>query len=476
MTDKTSVVNKLIETLHPDAVVCGAEISERPTSYWNASPMQAKIITRPRSTSEVQDILTICHEYAQPIVTQGGMTGCVEGANSKAGDVILSMERMTAIEEIDEMGGTTTVQAGVVLQTLQEKVQERGLYFPLDLGARGSCTIGGNVATNAGGVNVIRYGMMRNLVLGLEAVLSDGTLVSSMNHMLKNNTGYDLKQLFIGSEGTLGVITKIVLKLGAQPSSRFAVLTALDDFSSVTHFLNYCQKQFASKLTAFELMWGEHYRAVTEPGWNKSPMDRGYGFYAIVECEGQDAEADAQYFEKILGTAFEENMIVDAVLPKSERERKDIWKIRESFEAIFENDPVFLYDVSLPIRHMDAYIKTVRKNALEQWPKSGCYVFGHIGDGNLHLFMTPGGAGVGTGVGTGVDAEVGLRKKVDEVVYGPLRNLSGSISAEHGIGTEKKAWLGHSRSDIEIRLMQSIKQTLDPKAILNPGVIFDLNL
>ncbi|PHR96361.1 MAG: FAD-binding oxidoreductase [Oceanobacter sp.] len=462
MTNSQTVVHRLIEALSEGAVMTGSEISERAVSYWNSSPKQAKALVRPRSTEEVQAALKICHDFGQSVITQGGMTGCVEGADSSPENVILSLERMTQIEDIDEIGGTATVQAGTVLQTFQETVQERGLYFPLDLGARGSCTIGGNAATNAGGINVIRYGMMRNLILGLEAILADGTIVSSMNHMLKNNTGYDLKQLFIGSEGTLGVITKVVVKLERQPASRVTAMTALPDFAHVTKFLGHCQKELGGMLTAFEVMWGDHYRAVTEPGWNKSPMDRSHEFYVLVECEGLDSDADSERFETVMASALEKEIIQDAVLPKSEKERRELWEVRENFEAVLQNDPALLYDVSLPIRNMSAYVEEVQQGLKKQWPQSACYVLGHIGDGNLHLFIAP----------NSMDAD--LHGRSDELVYGPLAQYGGSVSAEHGIGTEKKKWLKHSRSEVEVEIMKSVKRTFDPKGILNPGVIFDL--
>jgi FAD/FMN-containing dehydrogenase len=216
----TDIVGKL-KTLLPDgAVIEGEAISSRATSYWDSSPMQGKVLVRPSSTDEVSQVLKLCHEHKQPVVVQGGLTGVVEGTLSTPDDVIISVEKMDAVESVDEMDGVAVIEAGAILQDVQEQLANKNLLFPLDLGARGSCTIGGAVATNAGGINVLRYGMMRNLVLGLEAVLADGTVVSSMNQMLKNNTGYDIKQLFIGSEGTLGVVTRAVVKLFPMPMSR----------------------------------------------------------------------------------------------------------------------------------------------------------------------------------------------------------------------------------------------------------------
>jgi len=225
-----SIVNALLKVVGKDRLITSSAIAERPTSFWNSAPMQAKAIVLPQNAQEVSAILRCCNAQGQSVITHGGLTNAVAAVESTADDVVLSLDRMNRIVEIDAIGGTAIVEAGAVLQTVQETVAEQGLYFPLDLGARGSCTIGGNVATNAGGINVLRYGMMRNLVLGLEAVLADGTIVSSMNRMLKNNAGYDIKQLFIGTEGTLGVVTQVVLRLYPQPASRQTALLAMQDF------------------------------------------------------------------------------------------------------------------------------------------------------------------------------------------------------------------------------------------------------
>ncbi len=229
-------------------VLTGDAVSARATSYWDAAPTTALAMVFVRTTEDVSFVLAECHRRGQKVVTQGGLTGCVQGAVAGADTLILAMEKMNRIASIDAVGGTAVVESGAVLQAVQEAVAECGMVFPLDLGARGSCTIGGNVSTNAGGINVIRYGMMRNLVLGLEAVLADGTVLSSMNAMLKNNAGYDLKQLFIGTEGTLGVVTRVVLRLFPAPSSRCSALVAMSDFTAVTGFLQTLQGELAGML------------------------------------------------------------------------------------------------------------------------------------------------------------------------------------------------------------------------------------
>ena len=324
------------------------------------------------------------------------------------------------------------------------------------LGARGSCTIGGNIATNAGGINVLRYGMMRNLVLGLEAVLADGTVISSMNRMLKNNAGYDVKQLFIGTEGTLGVVTRAVLRLFPRPAGRHTALVAMDDFAGVTGFLARMRERAGGSLSAFEIMWGNYYAGLTGDGGYRAPMARDYPYYVIAQLEGREPEADAERFEAILAGALEDGLIVDAVVPKSEAEARALWQIREGFEPLLKPDPVFVYDVSLPIAHMPEYVGRVEQNVRKCWRDGACYTLGHVADGNLHFMVHP----------RETDA---THAESDRCVYEPLADFGGSVSAEHGIGTEKIGWLASCRTAEEIELMHSLKRSLDPKNILNRG-------
>ena len=454
------VVQDIVDIVGKDRVLTGAAVAGRATSFWNEAPMRARALVLPRNTEEVAAVLRACHAAAQPVITHGGLTNCVAAAEPTSGDVVLSLEKMNRIGEIDAVGGTVTVEAGAILQTLQEAVAKEGLRFPLDLGARGSCTIGGNIATNAGGINVLRYGMMRNLVLGLEAVLADGTVVSSMNRMLKNNAGYDVKQLFIGTEGTLGIVTRAVLRVFPQPASRNTALVALQDFDKVTALLGYLRTQLADTLSAFEIMWGDYYAAVTGENGHRAPLARDYPFYVVFEVEGSDAVSDDARFETVLGRALEDGLISDAVIAKSAAEARAIWAIREDFEDVLEQPPVYLYDVSLPIRSMAAYVEAVKTHVRGRWPRGECYTIGHVADGNLHFFVVP-------------NAEGDHHETSDECVYGPLTDIGGSVSAEHGIGTEKLKWLPHSRTAAEIGLMRALKSALDPSNILNPGRVLD---
>ena len=293
------IVAELLDVVGKDRLLDSAAAAERPTSFWNVAPMQAKAIVLPKNAQEVAAILRCCSAVAQSVVTHGGLTNCVAAAESTRDDIVISFDKMNRIVEIDAVGGTAIVEAGAILQTVQERVAAEGLYFPLDLGARGSCTIGGNVATNAGGINVLRYGMMRNLVLGLEAVLADGTIVSSLNRMLKNNAGYDIKQLFIGTEGTLGIVTKVVLRLYPQPASRLSALVAMQDFEQVMNFLAHLRQQLAGNLSAYEIMWGDYFAAVTGDNGHRAPMQRDYPFYVVMQAEGSEPATDTARIQEL---------------------------------------------------------------------------------------------------------------------------------------------------------------------------------
>ena len=451
----SDVLQILIDEFGVDAVIDKSQAAERATSYWDSSPTEAKALLRLTSTEQVSRAMQICAEQKQTVVVQGGRTGAVEGAVSTSEDIIFSLEGMNQIESVDEIDGVAVIQAGAILQSVQEQLAEQGFLFPLDLGARGSCTIGGTVATNAGGINVLRYGMMRNQVLGLEAVMADGTVISSMNQMLKNNTGYDLKQLFIGSEGTLGIVTRVVVKLFPAPNSRQTAMIACETFDAVVRVLKTMQSELAGTLSAFEVMWQSYYASATREGAHKPPMHREYPFYVLAEAEGADPDADEVRFQALLERGLESGDIADATLPKSTAERDALWLIREDFDSLL---PAYLYDVSLPIKAMDAYVEKLYA-AFSAWREDAlCLVFGHIADGNLHIF-------------TGPYADGAHHDSCDDIVYGCLAGLEGSISAEHGIGIQKKAWLGNTRAEEEIRLMESLKRTLDPHNLLNPGKV-----
>lgn len=450
-------LNDIEAIVGPGNVLTGGDVSQRTVDWMSGAQCQAGAIVRPADTDELSAVLRLCHAADQPVVTHGGLTGLVHGAEATSEELAISLERMNAIEAVDTVGGTMTVQAGAALQKVQEAADAVDRQFALDLGARGSCTIGGNIATNAGGIRVIRYGMMRQQVLGLEAVLADGTVISSMNRMLKNNAGFDLKQLFIGSEGTLGIVTRAVLRLQPSTPDIQTALVACPSFEAVTGLLARMDSALGGSLAAFEVMWQSHYRLLTEEsGRHNPPLPMGSPFYVILESLGSDGQSHAAQFSRALESALESDLIGDAVLAQSDAQRQGIWAIREDIEGLIQAlSPLFTFDVSLPIPEMAQYVETLERALRRHWPNGRMVTFGHLADGNLHISV---------GVG---DPSQETRRAVERMVYAPLAELGGSISAEHGIGLEKRDYLSISRSAEEIALMRTLKQALDPKGLLN---------
>ena len=461
MSDITTALQTI---LPPGSVLTGEDVSAR-VGGWAEGPCEALAIVRPRNTAEVAAILKLCHQHDQSVVTHGGKTGMVRGCVASSDDIALSLELMNHIEELDTANGTITVEAGVVLQQVQEAAEQAQFNYPMDLGARGSATIGGTISTNAGGNRVIRHGMTRQLVLGLEAVLADGTIINSMNKMIKNNAGYDLKHLFIGSEGTLGIVTRAVLKLSPALSSQQTALVAAQSLETVTDLLHYCQRNFGGELCAFEVLWNNYFQLATQEGpfHKRAPISREHPFYVLIETMGTDREKNEQAFEKILAGALEQGLIDDAVLAKSHSERDALWEIRDNIGALSQLGPSYAFDISLPLDRMPEYLSSMELDLIERWPEMRHAVFGHLGDGNLHVIVS-----------VGSDSEE-TKHQVESVVYSALEARGGSISAEHGIGLEKKDFLHHSRNAEELALMHLLKSTMDPKNLLNPGKLIDID-
>ena len=443
-------------------VLTGTDVSSRASGIWRPQGIEAQAIVRPRSTEEVSRILAMCNAAGQSVVAHGGLTGLVEGAVTESRDVALSLERMNAIEEVNAVERTMTVQSGVVLEAVQDAADDVGLMYPLDIGGRGSCTVGGNIATNAGGNRVIRYGMTRDMVLGVEAVLADGTVVSSLNRMIKNNAGYDVKQLFIGSEGCLGVVTRAVLRLREKPRSQETMLVACRSFDEIVELLKLMDAKLGGTLSAFEVLWNNFYRLVTTPpATQKPPLSQDYPYYALIEAMGGDPEGDHDRIEQAASEGYDAGLIADAVIASSEAQRLELWAMRDDVEQVHQYSPMFIFDVSLRISKMESYVEEVNRRLEETFGEYVNFTFGHIGDGNIHF---------GTSAGDGPGAQDGVKR----AVYEPLESIGGSVSAEHGVGLDKKKYLRLSRNDAEIALMRTLKTALDPKGILNPGKVFDL--
>jgi FAD/FMN-containing dehydrogenase len=443
-------------------VLDAAELGKRSAGILRPDTLKARALVRPKDTEEVSKTVRWCHDNGLPVVTQGGLTGLVHGADASSDEVILSLERMRAIELIDPVQRIAVVQAGVTLQALQEAVEQHELSFPLDLGARGSATLGGNAATNAGGNRVIRYGMMRDMILGLEVVLADGTILSSMNRLIKNNAGYDLKQVFIGSEGTLGVITRLVLRLREKPRSQDVAIVAVPSFEALTKLLKHVDSALGGSLSAFEVMWQSFYRLVTSPpARGNAPVAQDHPYYVLIESLGANAGPDSERFVAALESALEAKLISDAAIAKSDSDRRAFWALRDDVMQVVVGGMPVVFDISLPLAAMEQYVEALRADLNAGIGEHRLWIFGHLGDGNLHVIVQ-----------VAPQDYMTLRPKIEALVYGPLGKFGGSISAEHGIGLEKKPYLGVCRSEGEIAVMRALKTALDPDGVLNPGKIF----
>jgi FAD/FMN-containing dehydrogenase len=368
---------------------------------------------------------------------------------------------MNQIEEIDEKSRTITVQSGVILEDAISSVNEKNLMLPLNFGAKGSAQIGGIVSTNAGGLRVLRFGMTRNLILGIEAVLSNGDIISSMKKITKDNSGYDIKQLFIGSEGTLGIISKVIFKLEEKPSSRFSALAGLTNYENVINFLKFMQKGLSGSLSGFELIWGETYKAMRDSSSEYSSLlDINFPYYVIIELLGSDSVNDFKRLSELIYLAIEKNIIEDALLAQNERELNLIWNLREDVSVLAKKSIYDQhFDISLPIPVIENEVNIAIKKLNKLPYVENIFVFGHLADGNIHFIIGK----------TNNDEE--KTKKINDIIYKNLKKNSGSVSAEHGIGMDKKAYLKTSRSKAEIDLMNKLKKSLDPKNILNTGRI-----
>jgi FAD/FMN-containing dehydrogenase len=464
-------------TGHPDilselAAMVGADVAiapdaqglERHTSDYGVrgDPNVGIIaLTYPRNVGQISAILRYCNERRIAVQPQGGLTGLAGGAVPLVPCVVVSMERMRTIRELDRTAGTMTVEAGLTLEAVQKAADEADLLFPLDIGGRGSCQIGGNVSTNAGGNRVLRFGMARDLVLGVEAVLADGTVIDALHKMIKNNSGYDVRQLFIGTEGTLGIVTAVVLRLFPKPRSVCTGMCALADYDAVLDLLQRARSGFGSQLTAFEVMWPGFYRVGTVDLERKPPLDPGSGVYVLLETMGLDAAQDPQRFEAVIGEAMQAGAVQDAVIAQSLREAGALWSVRDSTgqwrEAGFW--PELSFDVSVPTGEIGMLVDELEAALEQRWPGLPVLYFGHAADGNLHLAVRMSGHSI-------------PELEIEEAVYAVVAKRRGSISAEHGIGSLKKNFLHLSRSREEIGLMRAVKRAMDPNGILNPGKIF----
>jgi len=429
---------------------------------------RALYIVRPGNAAQVASVLALCSEFSVGVVPQGGNTGLVGGQtpDSSGQQIIVSLQRLDRVRDVDPASNVLTLEAGVTLARAQEIALSIDRYFPLSLASEGSCTIGGNLATNAGGVHVLAYGAARDLVLGLEVALADGRVLSTLGKLRKDNTGYNLTQLFVGSEGTLGVITAATLKLFPRPRGRAIAFVGLSDPADALALLNFMKDRAGPTLQAFELMPRIGLELVLRhiPG-ARDPLAAVYPWYALVEIAGYaDGEAE-RVAASSLAQAHETGLAQDATLSHSLDQAAALWRLRESMsEAQKREGGSIKHDISVPIERIPAFIEEAGRRITARFPQARPVSFGHMGDGNLHYNVTQ-------PVGADKAAFLACRDEMNEIVHGLVHEFSGSISAEHGIGTLKRAHLHCSRSPEELALMRTLKAALDPLGILNPGKV-----
>jgi len=457
-----TIISKLQNILNSEQVLIGESLLRRYTHIWTMDkPLKAKALLLPRTTEELSLCIKICHENNQKISIHGGLTNLVGGTKTQANEIAVSLENMNQVIEIDADSRTVTVEAGTILQNVHEAVAKHELLFPLSFGAKGSAQIGGMISNNAGGLRVLRYGMARQLVLGLEAVLANGTIVSSLKKIIKDNSAYDLKQLFIGSEGTLGIITKAVLKLVEAPKSRCSAFVAFNDYAKVVSFLKYMDKGLAGLLSGFELIWRDTYECMTNPNQVNLPLPLEYKYYVLLESLGSNQTQDQSKMISLLEAAMENELILDAAPAHTKSDLEWFWKIREDVHVIKTACTLDQhFDISLPIGEIGAYVDETLLKLLAIDGVHNAYAFGHVADGNIHFIVDK------------ENASNNLKRAIDNVVYFPLQKSGGSVSAEHGIGVDKRDYLRLCRTSEEIELMRTLKIALDPKNILNPRNIF----
>ena len=428
------------------------------TNFKNGKP---SIILLPKSTQEVIKIMQICNDFCWPVLVQGGMTGLVQGSVPFDNEVILSLERMNSISNFDRVSQSATVETGVTLEKFQKFLEEEGFFFPLDLGSKGSCFLGGNLATNAGGTRVIKYGMMRDLTLGIEVVLADGTLISNLHNLVKDNSGYDLKQIFIGSEGTLGVITKATLKFYHEPKTQNVAFCGVDSLDELLNLLISCKKELGSDLSAFEVLWKSTYEFIISSTSIKAPLPTKYNYYVLIETLGNKPAIDDKWFSETLSKFLSKKIIKDAIISSSQKDIKNLWNVRNNTSTAFKTIPLRMnFDISVNLNLIQKFVAQLEKEILAFKEVKDILFFGHLGDNNLHAVV--------------ICHE--LKEKIKKIFYKIVGEYNGSISAEHGIGLEKKAYLHLSRSKQEIKLMKDLKGRFDPQNILNRNRIFNSDL
>ena len=469
------LLNRLHALVGPAGLVTDADAQTPYLTDWLGKwTGRTTVVVRPANTAETAAVVRLCSETRTPIVTQGGNTGMSGGATPDASgaQVVLSTTRMNRVRAVDPVNNTLTLDAGVILANAQEAARSVDRFFPLSLGAQGSCTVGGNVATNAGGIAVLRYGNTRELVLGLEVVLPDGRIWNGLRGLRKDNTGYDLKSLFIGSEGTLGVITGVVLKLFPRPTSHATAWVGADSLERLVELLGLMRTRCGERLTAFEMMTAPSLQLVLDQVTDtRAPLATSAPFNALIELSDTGAVSDVRgdesgpgaLLKSALAEAMEAGLANDAMLSASEAQTMALWKLREGIsQAQVRAGKAVKHDIALPISSLASFVAQAEKDVQACLPGASVINFGHLGDGNLHYnVLLP--------ADTDYDTLKRRTHDLNAVVHQLVTNYGGSISAEHGVGQLRRDELRIYKSPVEMELMLRIKQAMDPNHIMNPG-------
>ncbi len=467
------LIDQLRQLVGDGNVLCDGDLIAWEQDWRKRSRGKALAVVRPGSTAEVAQVVKACAAARTSIVPQGGNTGMVVGSTPDASgtQVVLSLQRLNAVREIDVENLTMTVEAGCILQSLQEAAAAAGLLFPLSLAAEGTCTIGGNLATNAGGTQVVRYGNARELCLGLEVVTAQGEIWNGLSGLRKDNTGYDLRQLFIGSEGTLGVITAATMQLYPLPASTLTAWAAVPSMEDAVRLLGLAHKHLGAGLTGFEVMGqfalslvARHFSQMRVPLYDQAP------YCVLLENSDNESELHARaQFERLLETALEEGCVTDAVVAENLTQAHQLWHIRESIPlAQAEEGLNIKHDISIAVSRIPQFCRETDALLARQIPGVRLVNFGHLGDGNLHYnVQAPKGSDAAAFL---IDWE----EKVNALVYDSVQRFGGSISAEHGVGSLKVEKLEQYKSPVALAMMHSIKRALDPGNLMNPGRVLRL--
>lgn len=458
LTELTGIIGDAACVTDPQA------LEPHVTEWRNVLRGRALALAAPGSTAEVADVVRLCAAAGIAIVPQGGNTGLCGGAipDESGQQLILSTARLDRIRSLDPEDFSMIAEAGCILATLQEAAREVDRYFPLSLSAEGSCQIGGNLATNAGGINVVRYGTARQQVLGLEVVLADGSVLEGLRTLHKDTAGYDLKQLFIGSEGTLGIITAAALRLYPSPGNTTTLMLAVPEAGNAVSFLARMRAILGDRVESFELISRFALELVERHiGGMSFPLESGNGWFVLTEVATD--EPDDARLEGLLRKAFESGLIVDAVIAKNMAESDSLWRARHAVsEAQKYEGPSIKHDISVPVGTMQAFLQRCEEQLQALEPAIKPVIFGHVGDGNLHYNLT---------VTESLAADPARVERLTRTIYDLVAALGGSFSAEHGVGVTKRAWLEIYRTPVEVELMRRLKKTLDPQGLLNPGKV-----